>query len=440
MSDTATRSRLAPAEFRPIHYMGNKSRYLDAIDAAIAEVAGPGVAACDLFAGTSVVTRRLAKSRPVISSDVQAYSSVLARAGTRPRAFTAQELSFMLNLARDWQAGVEDELKDLLQVEDQALRVASNDPTAIADIVENGSLMVLGRGADQLRFAKEAAVAALDTDEATITRYYGGVYYSYRQSIAIDAIRLAVRSVSDGERDATAMAALLGVASDLVSTVGSHFAQPVQPRTAGGALKRNWIRPLLRGREALALPAYEEWLAKYAALSPTEFPCEVVQGDYRSTLEGLGSEVGVIYADPPYTRDHYSRFYHVLETIALDDDPGVTKARGSSQPSRGLYREARHQSPFSVRSQVTSAFRELFANANRLDVPIVLSYSPMSAGTKARPETRLMSIDGLTQMASDYFKEVRTVIVESSAHSRFNRASISADALQEAEVLILASN
>ena len=35
----------------------------------------------------------------------------------------------------------------------------------------------------------------------------------------------------------------------------------------------------------------------------------------------------IVYADPPYTRDHYSRFYHVLETISLFDSPIVSKTK-----------------------------------------------------------------------------------------------------------------
>ena len=29
----------------------------------------------------------------------------------------------------------------------------------------------------------------------------------------------------------------------------------------------------------------------------------------------------VVYADPPYTRDHYSRYYHLLDTLLLYDYP-----------------------------------------------------------------------------------------------------------------------
>lgn len=434
------RRTLQSAEFRPVHYMGNKSRFLDSIDAAVSEVAAPGTTACDLFAGTSVVTRRLAMSRPVVCSDVQAYSSVLAKALTQPRVFTRREVNAIFEAAHDWLSVTESGFGDLLRLEEQAMLAAQTDPAALADIVEHGSLAVSGRGSLQLQAAKAAAEGALSDRVATLTRYYGGVYFSYRQAVALDALSHAIRAVSGVERDATAVAALLGAASDLVSTVGSHFAQPIQPRAADGKLKRNWVAPVMRGRGLGALDSFGAWLAKYGSLMPAPFECRPVQGDYQHTLAALGPEIGVIYADPPYTRDHYSRFYHVLETLALDDDPGVTPASGSSEPSRGLYRQNRHQSPFSIRTQVEPAFRELFSSAKRLGVPLVLSYSPMSEGTKARPQTRLMSIDGLISLASEYFLDVRLLTVASSSHSRFNRVELSAEVRGSAEILIVASN
>ncbi|KGN31184.1 hypothetical protein N802_04580 [Knoellia sinensis KCTC 19936] len=428
------------AEFRPIHYMGNKSRFLSAIEAAVSAVAAPDSTACDLFAGTSVVGRRLAMTRPVISSDVQAYSAVLAQALTRPRAFTSGEVRSVMEAAHGWLAETESGMQDLLVLEERAMSNADADPGTLADIIEHGSLTTTGRGSSQLQAAKETARSVLDDRMATMTRYYGGVYFSYRQAAALDALRYALRTTWGKQRDATATAALLGVASDLVSTVGSHFAQPIQPRTAVGSLKRNWIRQVMRSRGVQTLPAFETWLTRYASLTPTRFECRAVQADYTSMLANLGPEVGVIYADPPYTRDHYSRFYHVLETLVLDDDPGVTLVPGSSQPSRGLYRQNRHQSPFSIRSLVMPAFQELFANAKRLDVPLVLSYSPMSEGTKARPETRLVSIDGLTSLASEYFADVQVLTIQSSSHSRFNRVEVSAEVRGNAEVLIVGSN
>ncbi len=429
-----------PADLRPIHYMGNKSRFLDAIQAAVDDVAKPDSTVCDLFAGTAVVARRLAQARRVVCSDIQAYSMVLAGALTAPRTFSDREVAHVVELAREWLGTTTPHVRGLLSLEGRALSAAGADPGPLAGVIEWGSLAGTGKGSEELQSAKDAARAALNPDNATLTWYYGGVYFSYRQALELDALRHAARVLWGGERDQTAVAALMGTASDAASTIGNHFAQPVQPRTADGTLKRNWVTSVMRSRQLSVFDEFKAWLARYALLPPSTHRCIAVQADYLDTLTALGPEVGVIYADPPYTRDHYSRFYHVLETIAMDDDPGVTHGQGNSQPSRGLYRENRHQSPFSIRTQVVPAFRELFGHAKRLDVPLVLSYSPMSEGTRARPETRMISVDGLMSVASEYFAEVLVRDVASSSHSRFNRAELNAVTNGSAEVLILATN
>lgn len=420
--------------------MGNKSRFLDAIESAVEGVADPGATACDLFAGTAVVARRLAYSRPVVCSDVQAYSKVLAGALTQPRAFSPREVDNILEVARDWLSGTEPVVQDLLELERKAMTEASTSPGALADIIDFGSLSIAGRGHRDLQAEKETARQILHPESTAVAWYYGGVYFSYRQALELDALRHAVRVLGGSQRDNTAVAALLGVASDAVSTVGNHFAQPIQPRRADGTLKRSWVTSVTRSRQISVFDGFRGWLARYAAIRPTAHHCVALQADYQDTLSTLGSDVGVIYADPPYTRDHYSRFYHVLETIAVDDDPGVTTRQVASEPSRGLYRESRHQSPFSIRTQVRPAFHELFSHGKRLDVPLVLSYSPMSGGTRARPETRLMSIQDLMALAGDYFADVRLIDVASSSHSRFNRSELNAAVDGSAEVLIVATN
>lgn len=428
-------------DLRPIHYIGNKSRYLDAIEKAVDSVAEPGRTACDLFAGTSVVTRRLAQKRSVISADTQAYSQVLARALTKPRVFSQVDVAALLDDAREWLVDLGPRFENLLGFESRALAISHIDPVPLATVIEQGSFAAADHDPAEFGRAKQQAREAVASDTATLTWYYGGVYFSYAQALELDALCHAIRRISGGARDDTAVAALMGTASDAVSTVGNHFAQPVQPRHRDGTLKRSWVRSVARRREYSVIDGFARWLARYGELPAAAQACTAIQSDFQETLASLDDEVGVIYADPPYTRDHYSRFYHVLETIALDDDPGVTLAQGSAEPSRGLYRTHRHQSPFSIRTQARGAFQHLMAEAKRLDVPLVLSYSPMSGGTRARPETRLMSIEELVTTASGYFADVRVVDVESSSHSRFNRLELNAviDGAA-AEVLIVAQN
>ncbi|MCB7136199.1 DNA adenine methylase [Cellulosimicrobium marinum] len=424
---------------RPIHYMGNKSRYLNAIENAVDGVARPG-AACDLFAGTGVVSRRLASHRPVVSSDVQKYSQILVNALTNPQRYSPAEVEDLEIRANAWLLEREPALRALVSFEESALAVASRDPAALAEVIESGSLAAGKASSDRFNAAKSDALQVAGPETSTLTWYYGGVYFSYRQALELDALLFAIRSSSRSGGNATAIASLMGTASDIVSTVGNHFAQPVQPRNGDGTLKRSWVASVVRSRHESVSDTFRGWLGRYATLRPSAHPCTALQNDYREVLDAPPQEIGVIYADPPYTRDHYSRFYHVLETIAMGDDPGLALVPGSNNPSRGLYRRSRHQSPFSIRTSVRHAFEELFANAKRLDVPIVLSYSPMSEGTKARPETRLVSIDEIASIAGGYFSKISIVDVESSYHSRFNRLEVNAKSSGVAEVLFVAEN
>jgi len=69
--------------------------------------------------------------------------------------------------------------------------------------------------------------------------------------------------------------------------------------------------------------------------------------DALSTFQGLA-----VYLDPPYTKRQYGGNYHVLETIAMGDEP---KANGA-----GGLREWRHQSSeFCFRRKAPGAFRKL---------------------------------------------------------------------------------
>lgn len=422
---------------RPIHYLGNKTRYLKPITSSVLALAAPGTSVIDLFAGTGVVSRELARTHRVTSVDVQAYSATLAQALCSPRKYSARERAQILERGREWLNALPEEIAALVDYESMVTDRAATDPTAFILLTEEGSLTGAQATDTELATMKASALAPLTELGATITAYYGGVYFSYRQSLEIDALMAAIGHSHKTPAEATTVAALLGVASDTVSTVGSHFAQPTRLRARTGDPKAASVKRAIRARSTSVLDSYERWLVRYAALEPTTFPCATVTSDFRAVLDGLEENVGAIYADPPYTRDHYSRFYHVLETIAVGDDPGVSTAPGSLHASRGLYRLSRHQSPFSIRSQAAGAFDELFEAAARRNIPVVLSYSPQGGGTRARPETRLMTIDRITALARAYFADVDIVTIDTSVHSRFNRADLHGEIPADAEVLIV---
>ena len=234
------------------------------------------------------------------------------------------------------------------------------------------------------------------------------------------------------------LAAVVSTASEVVNTVGKHFAQPIRPRSGSGEPKKHLIAKILRDREVSVFSLFPTWLDRYRSLPKPNRKHHAIRGDFEEVLRNLPSKVGVVYADPPYTRDHYSRFYHVLETMCLADDPGVSTTRIRSETetlSRGLYRKDRHQSPFCIKSQAPGAFKRLFAAVRDLNVPLVLSYSPYSAASSAHP--RVMAIEELQKVAGKFFREVKIESAGRLSHMKLNASRLHIDASAEAELIFL---
>ena len=89
---------------------------------------------------------------------------------------------------------------------------------------------------------------------------------------------------------------------------------------------------------------------------------------YNKNIEELINDISgdILYLDPPYTKNQYSVQYHLLETIALYDEPelkGKTGARDTSSKT----------SKFSKPGEVHIEFEKIIAKANFKY--IILSYS-----------------------------------------------------------------
>jgi 16S rRNA G966 N2-methylase RsmD len=441
----------AAAPFRPIHYLGSKLRVLDGICDLIDEVCPPSGTVCDLFAGSGTTSLALSRKHPVIAVDIQEYSRVICSALLTAPPPTEADADDVIQAAQQtplyerltWA------LDPLLKLEDRHLKEAAvGQPSGLYDLIEHGSIVSeqLGQSTAErsdLSDALRLAVGRLQKKEldesadTTVSRYFGGVYYSYRQGIALDCVLQAVHSTTSPSRDRF-LAAALGAASDTVNTVGRQFAQPIRPRSAGGDPKKHLIQKALRDRALDVRDAFENWVRRYQAL-PGQPParCSVHRMDFREALMSPMLDFDVVYADPPYTRDHYSRYYHALETMCLRDNPPISTAviGGRTVLSRGLYREERHQSPFCIKSQALDAFRSLFSAARERRVPLVLSYSPFSEENGERP--RVTSMDAIRQLAKAFFRSVEIDSPGYIAHSKLTSADMTVNTQSEAEKVFI---
>jgi len=252
----------------------------------------------------------------------------------------------------------------------------------------------------------------------TLSFAYG--YFGLRQAIDIDSLRYAIdRAQARGALSAGearwAVLGLLQTASVIGSSPG-HFAQYLRGET------ENSLKRIVRQRRR---EAWTTLLNEVGTLEPVGDPDwragnEVFHRDALQIWPAIrerGFNDGIVYADPPYSTDHYSRYYHVLETLSRYDYPVPTQA--------GRYRPDRFVTPFSLKTQVLHAFDQLFRGVARLDSTLVLSY----------PDNGLLLRSGrgdITELLRRRFTSVSLVLRRQMRHSTLGaRHGAAANSVEE---------
>ena len=189
-----------------------------------------------------------------------------------------------------------------------------------------------------------------------ITRAYGGHYFSPKQSVWIDALRLSLPNI---ESDKTvALSALIQAASQCAASPG-HTAQPFQPtRTAKPFLVDAWEKDVVQFTKKIFISlcariAKKQGVSKVA--DANEAAKQLTQGD-------------LVFIDPPYSGVHYSRFYHVLETIANGECGEVSGVGRYPNP------ELRPHSKYSMQSESIQALNDLLKTVASKNAKAILTF------------------------------------------------------------------
>lgn len=431
--------------FRTLNYLGSKLRLLDFIEENVRKVTPDDAGVCDLFAGSGCVSYKLSRLFPVVACDIQHYSKVICDALLQPSTLTEEMVKAFILEIKDIKPLLCDAYTPLIELEEGAIR--NENLELLTDIVENGSIEVFNLEKTESKIAsvqnqvnEKLRKARLRGKESVISRYYGGVYFSYRQAVQIDVIMDAIRHYPNTADKNVLLAALLSTTSDIACTVGKHFAQPIKARDSKGKIKKLVYNKAIKDKTVDVTALFEEWLKKYVSLPKGMYNNTILQGDYMECLKMLPDNIRTVYADPPYTRDHYSRFYHVLETMALDDVPEIStvKIHGSTHVSNGIYRKDRHQSPFCIRSKAPMAFEEMFKEISASGRNLLLSYSPYDETKESHP--RVVTISQLMSWANTHFDNVEIVSAGHFTHNKLNSIEHFLESSDEAEILIVCTN
>lgn len=271
----------------------------------------------DLFAGSGAVAWHMGTRYPVacVANDLQAYSGVLAgsvlyRVGPLEGA----------SLWKRWHA--------------QAVLLFNDYRPSTSDMPDAG----VRRKQDVVR----GRVWCARFPENTYIHAYGGHYFSPEQALWIESLRRSLPR--EAAQRKTCLASLIMAASSCASAPG-HTAQPFQPTVSSiPHIRQSWGKDLC-GEVAKFLERLSPMYARKRG--------SVSKLDALSVAAALNAD-DLVFIDPPYSSVQYSRFYHVLETIATGKVMPVTGA--GRYPDKTL----RPVSDFSLKTRATSALDELF--------------------------------------------------------------------------------
>lgn len=284
-----------------MNYIGSKYSILDFIDETVIDFAHPehnNYTFCDIFAGTAVVSKYFKKKGcSVIANDIESYSYMI--------------------------------IKSLIE---------NNEEYQYKKLKEN-------KIDDPFTYLNN-----LDGIEGFIYKNYslGGtkgqeterLYFSDYNAKKIDAIRTEIKSWKEKEliteNEFCYLVASLVESADKVANTASVYEAFLKK------LKASAAKPLVY--QPIDCPIIEK-NGKYKAYNE----------DSNELIKHISGDV--LYMDPPYNNRKYDTNYHILETIALYDEPEI---KGKT----GLRIENSKKSKYCVRKEATSAFEELVKNAN----------------------------------------------------------------------------
>lgn len=417
-------------KIRVIQYLGSKLRIIDKIKNEIHQVTKPGGMVVDLFSGSGVVTRALAKDYTVIANDVQKYSSLITKVLIKKLPHNTRSVDYTDLI--DSEAYVNNK-KVLTKIFEQPLAyeksvLENEDYEGLAELCECG-VFYDGKNIEEKKypyvrevFGESLNLFNRDTivdlrksrDEYMLfSLYYSNSYFSLEQCIEIDSIRCAIDKINtnkleDDLEKSLLLVCLMHAVSEIVSSVGKNFAQPIKVTDSKGNIKRFAIKRCMRDRnmriETPFRTMYTTLLNKNAIFS------EENQVFSRDALEVLGENImeaaDTFYLDPPYTIDHYSRFYHVLETLVEYDYPVLEekKFHGKYYLMNGRYRNDRFQSNYCIPSKGYKELDALIEKIHSLKANIVLSYSDSNEEHDTRK--RVISKDELIEITKKFYTDV----------------------------------
>lgn len=346
-----------------IKYMGSKKPIINFIVDAITEIHEPDKWVCDLFSGSCSISAALRKQYNFISNDIQDYSRILAH-------------TYFSDLSRYQFDEINEQIE--LCINSHFMWFKEKYKDYFFDFSAINTLEEFARVESKQRELLKNE--NFDIDFHLFTKFYSGTYWSFEQCVWIDALRKAAESFKNSQVYYAFLSSIMYAMSYTTQSTG-HFAQYRDGDTTDAMNNILYYRQ--KDFHDLFIKKFKDLLS---TLDDSLKQIETSTLDFEECLKDI-PEGCTVYADPPYAPVHYSRFYHALETLVKYDYPKIDH--------KGRYRDDRHQSPFSQKTNALKSFVTLFERIIDKKSQMVLSYSGSG----------VIEIDEIIKMFQNKFKK-----------------------------------
>lgn len=329
---------------RSASYMGSKAGLAPFLAEVMHSLLPDNTVVLDLMCGSGGAAGVFSRNWRTIASDAQEFSCLLGI--VQGGGMTPDKAEYIANKvlesAREHFEQMPLYVKDNIEVERNFLSAELSTSTieSLAAWIRKYQ-RIANPLAPESAFLKDVQMRQSDSVKQPyllFSAYYGNLFFGVRQAAEIDSLRFAIDQLTDPTEKDWALGALICAVSSCAYTYAGHFAQPKLDGSVEGRIEQSSSKILDRR----SLSVSHEFFVRLHNLgkesAKASFPVETVKGPWESAIQAIDKIIVkdlpvCVYLDPPYTRDEYSRYYHILETLVRYDYPLIQGK--PSIPKRG---------------------------------------------------------------------------------------------------------
>jgi adenine-specific DNA-methyltransferase len=340
------------------YYMGTKRSMLGFLMECLSGTVPTDGIVFDIMSGSGVAAGAFAHRWRTVASDAQEFSQLLAevQGGGFSRAGAMSVLTDTLLRAQDHAQELAALVGKFLEWEDKIFHrdLTSEMRTEYHKFIQSFPLYAASHRFDE--WQPETLVGERQRNASwrpyiLFTAYFANIFFGVRQCVEIDSLRFAADGIRDQRARRWVLGALVATVSKVATTYSGHFAQPrIRDWTK---IKLSDLASIIEKRTFSVFHEFSMRLLNLADESErVRHAVEVISGPWELALtkaeETLSQQNVTVYLDPPYRREEYSRYYHVLETLVRYRYPSVNGIGRAPSKDRG----ERFRSEFFTRNRM----------------------------------------------------------------------------------------